>query len=131
MTNLLTLVIGMFMGVVDTAEAEDVPLPEPVPKVVQIEIRRTVPEILEDISVCESGGRHYKDNGDVVIGRLNAEGLGVDIGKYQINSVFHTETAEKMGLDLYDEHDNEKYALYLYDNQGTQPWNASEDCWGK
>jgi hypothetical protein len=83
-----------------------------------------IPWQLKEIARCESGGTHYKADGEVVRGRVNP----LDIGKYQINLKYHQATAEKMGLDLFDEADNEAYALHLYKTQGAQPWSASNPC---
>lgn len=113
----------------------------PIPQVVLLEVLPTIPEELKRIADCESGkrdkngraiagtGTHYDSAGNVIIGRLNRPELGVDIGKYQVNEVFHTDSAEELGLDLYDAEDNEKYALKLYKEQGNKPWLASQNCW--
>lgn len=130
---------ALFMPVTYIAEAEaDEP---PLPRIVLIEVRETIPEELERIADCESGKRdkngravegtatHYDSNGDVLLGRMNKPEYGVDIGKFQINEVFHSENAQELGLDLYKEHDNEKYALMLYKANGTRDWRASASCW--
>lgn len=83
--------------------------------------------VLDRIAQCESGGQHRK-NGQVIF-KANTNG-SVDIGKYQINSIWN-QTATKMGLDLTKEEDNKKFAEYLYTNKGTQPWEASAKCWIK
>lgn len=120
---------------------QEVMAQEPEPKVILIEVRPTVPAELARIADCESGkrnadgtavhgsGRHHNENGEVIIGRLNRPELGVDVGKYQINEHFHGERAKELGLDLYDEHDNEAYALMLFEENGTRDWNASKSCW--
>ena len=122
---------------------QEVQAKEPEPEVVLIEIEPTIPEVLERIADCESGernadgtaiagsARHYRDDGEVVIGRLNKPELGVDVGKFQINEHFHKERAQKMGLDIYNEHDNETYALVLYKENGTRDWRSSQSCWKK
>lgn len=122
-----------------TAEAESEPPPEP--EVIQIRVIRELPDILLRIADCESGkrdsdgravkgsGAHYDTNGDVILGKLNKPEYGVDIGKFQVNEFFHGERAKRLGLDLYDEHDNAEYALRLYEEQGVQPWSASRSCW--
>ena len=128
---------SLFMPVTYIAEADEPPLPQ----TVLIEVRETIPDELERIADCESGkrdkngraiegtGTHYDSNGDVIIGKMNKAEYGVDIGKFQINEVFHSEAAEELGLDLYDEEDNAKYALQLYKEQGNKPWKASSTCW--
>lgn len=82
--------------------------------------------VMKRIAKCESGGAHYGKDGQVII-HVNSNG-SYDIGKYQINSV-HNLSAKKMGLDLTKEADNEKYAMYLYENEGTGDWYSSRSCW--
>lgn len=100
-----------------------------------------VPPTLLAIADCESGKRdnngraikgsatHYDTDGSVLLGKYTDSKYGVDIGKYQINSLYHEETANEMGLDLYVEEENEAYAMHLFDTQGVKPWGASEMCW--
>lgn len=83
------------------------------------------PEILNRIAFCESNGKQFDENGQVVRGKENPN----DIGKYQINLLFHLETSQKMGLDIFTEEGNEKYALYLYKKNGAKDWLASKECW--
>lgn len=115
----------------------------PIHKQVLIEVVKhvEVPEVLKNIADCESGKRtkdgkaikgsatHYSSDGEVLLGRLNDPQYGVDIGKYQVNEYFHGKRAKELGLDLYNEQDNETYALTLYEESGTQPWSASQNCW--
>jgi hypothetical protein len=54
----------------------------------------------------------------------------VDIGRYQINSVWNKKASE-LGLDLTIEADNEKMAYWIYENRGTGDWYSSEKCWKK
>ena len=82
---------------------------------------------LEAISFCESGGRQFYPDGTVVTGKIDPR----DTGKYQISTHYHGETANKMGLDLFTEEGNEAYAKWLFEKEGTKPWNASKECWYK
>lgn len=84
--------------------------------------------VLERIATCESGGKHLGKSGQVII-KTNTNGT-VDIGKYQINSVWFKKATE-MGLDLTKEKDNEAMAKYIYANRGTGDWSASSACWNK
>jgi hypothetical protein len=77
-------------------------------------------KILRAIIACESSDRH-------VIGRLAK--VGIDVGKCQINTYWHEERAESMGLDLYDPEDNMVYCLYLFEAEGVKPWKSSQVCW--
>lgn len=100
------------------------------------------PAILNKIADCESGERtifgnavegsatHYNKDGSVKLGAFTDPQYGQDVGKYQINTLYHQEEAERLGLDLWDETDNATYARYLYEQSGTDPWLASESCWG-
>lgn len=90
------------------------------------ELEKNVERIwaLAEIARCESGDRHYDSSGEVIRGKVNPQ----DIGRYQINLRYHQKTAEAMGLDLFNEKDNEAYAEYLYSKQGAQPWSASNNC---
>jgi hypothetical protein len=77
-------------------------------------------KILKAIIDCESSNRH-------VIGTLAK--VGVDIGKCQINTYWHSERAEQMGLNLFDPDDNMEYCLYLFEEEGVRPWKSSQVCW--
>jgi hypothetical protein len=83
--------------------------------------------VMDRIAKCESGNMHYK-NGQVII-RPNTNGT-VDIGRYQINSVWNKKASE-LGLDLTKEKDNEVFAMWLYKNRGTNDWYSSASCWNK
>jgi len=83
--------------------------------------------ILEKIAICESGGKHFEDNGQVLKGKINPS----DIGKYQINLKYWKADASRLGLNIYDPEDNEIMARWIFDNYGTKPWNWSISCWGK
>lgn len=78
---------------------------------------------LNAIAVCETRDRHFVD-GEVIRGELTPE----DIGRYQINEYYWGDTAEKMGLDIYNENDNREFAEWLYNRYGLKPWSASRDC---
>ena len=78
------------------------------------------------IARCESTFRHTLTDGSVLKGRVD----NADTGVMQINQRYHLDRAKQLDLDLYDIYDNMAYARYLYEKQGTQPWNASRACWG-
>lgn len=82
----------------------------------------SVPPVLERIAQCESEGRQFKDDGSVLVSRTR------DIGLFQINRI-HKKEALEMGYDLDTIDGNTLFALYLYKNQGTSPWNSSKRCW--
>ena len=87
----------------------------------------TIPPVMERIAKCESSGTHFKDGQVIFNANTNKS---VDIGKYQINSIWRKKATE-MGLDLTKEKDNEEFAMYLYKTHGTEPWYSSKTCWHK
>jgi len=82
--------------------------------------------VMVHVARCESTFRHNLEDGTVLRGKVDS----ADTGVMQINKRYHESTAIKLGLNLEDIHDNLAYARYLYEKQGTQPWNASRPCWG-
>ena len=83
--------------------------------------------IMVEVARCESTFRHHLADGSVLTGRVDNR----DTGVMQINTYYHGETAEALGLDLWDLEENMEYARYLYEKQGVQPWSASRPCWGR
>lgn len=57
--------------------------------------------------------------------------VGKDLGLFQINSYFHGDRADELGLDLMDAYDNTKFAVMLMRSEGLKPWKASQHCWAK
>ena len=86
---------------------------------------KQLPPILKKIAWCESGDRQFSSDGSVLRGRVHP----YDVGRFQINTKVHLDTAQKLGFDVFTEEGNLAYALYLFETQGTQPWNASKSCW--
>ncbi len=82
--------------------------------------------IMIEVARCESTFRHTLADGSVLTGRVD----GRDTGVMQINTYYHANTAERLGLDVFELEDNMAYARHLYETQGLQPWNASRPCWG-
>lgn len=79
------------------------------------------------IAWCESKYRHIDPNsGQPIRGLINSN----DVGVMQINETYHAKTAKLLGIDLYSLSGNLQYARYLYDREGTRPWNSSKACWG-
>ena len=93
-------------------------------KIVHIEIES---DVMKRIAQCESGGTHTKDG--QVIFNANSNG-SVDIGIYQINSVWRKKATE-LGFDLTKESDNKAMAMWIYKNRGTEDWYSSKKCWMK
>ncbi len=83
--------------------------------------------VMVEIARCESHYRHLGVDGEVLRGTV----IAADVGVMQINTRYHQEKADEMGLDLHSLKGNLAYARHLYETQGTKPWNASKPCWGK
>ena len=83
--------------------------------------------ILVEIARCESRFRHLDKNGNILRGEVNKG----DLGLMQINEYYHAEKAEELGLDLKSLEGNMAYAKYLYNREGSKPWNSSSKCWKK
>ena len=83
--------------------------------------------IMAEVASCESNFRQFGKNGDVLRGIENNQ----DVGVMQINEKYHLETAQKLGLNIYTLEGNMAYGRYLYEREGTRPWNYSSKCWGK
>lgn len=81
--------------------------------------------VLAEIAWCESRMRQFDSNGEVLKNPKSSA-----IGLMQIMSSLHDEAAIELGLDINTTHGNLAYAQYLYDNEGTRPWNSSKSCWG-
>ena len=81
--------------------------------------------VMIDIARCESHFRQFNTVGGVYRGKTNR----YDIGAMQINELYHKEKATDMGLNLSNLEDNVAYARYLYETEGTKPWNSSKVCW--
>ena len=90
-----------------------------------VEVPKKSP-VLERIAHCESNNMHFGKDGQVV---YNANNNGsVDVGRYQINSVWNKKATE-LGLDITKEKDNEAMATWIYENRGTEDWYSSKKCW--
>lgn len=87
-----------------------------------------LPAVMQRIAKCESNNSHYENGQVLVRGNTNKS---VDIGKFQINQRVWSKKATELHFDLFNEKDNETFALYLYHTLGTEPWYASRDCWNR
>lgn len=83
--------------------------------------------VMERIFKAESGGHQLNPKTGQLLIAVNKNGT-VDVGIAQINSIWFA-TATKLGYDLSKEEDNKKFALYLYENYGTEPWGSSAKNW--
>ena len=115
-----------FSGVTPPKQA---PLPVPIPKVETVRQRvqtyfSDVP-IMVVISGCESHYRQYDTDGTTYRGEINNK----DVGLMQINEHYHLKESKALGYDIHSIEGNLEYARYLYENEGTDPWNSSAYCW--
>jgi hypothetical protein len=83
--------------------------------------------ILADVASCESHFIQFNADGTVHRGVVNPQ----DVGVMQINEKYHLSDSIKLGYDIYTLEGNMDYAKYLYEKQGTRPWEYSSKCWNK
>lgn len=82
---------------------------------------------------CESTGiatgtpTQYDPSGNVLHGEINHH----DVGMCQINNDWNGAQASAMGMDIYTEAGNIRFANYLYETRGLEPWHWSKPCWGE
>ncbi len=81
--------------------------------------------VMIQIARCESSFNQYDRNGNVL---KNPHSTAK--GAFQIMESLHTAKAANLGYDILTLEGNMGYARYLYNQQGTTPWNASKHCWG-
>lgn len=81
--------------------------------------------VLARIAWCESKFEHTEADGSVLRGKVTP----ADVGVMQINEYYHGKTAKILDIDLHSLDGNLAYARYLYEREGTTPWNASRHCW--
>ena len=81
--------------------------------------------VMGNIAKCESSFTQYNANGTVLNG-----GSGGMIGVFQINKSVHAKFALSLGDEITTLAGNMAYARYLYNNEGTDPWDSSKGCWG-
>jgi len=81
--------------------------------------------ILIAIAQCESNFRQFNPDGSVVRGKVDSH----DVGVMQINETYWLGKSKSLGDDIYTVEGNAAYAKYLYDKEGTDPWNSSAKCW--
>lgn len=110
------------------------------PEVSHAEPTTVIAPILQKIAKAESHSSHFctaelikvglcaKGERGQVLTNPNTNGT-VDIGKYQINTYYWGAIAADMGFNLTLEADNEAFAIWLFENYGSEPWSASKNNW--
>lgn len=96
--------------------------------------------VLKRIAQAESHNSHFCTEA-LIKSKMCADGeLGqvlvrsntnntIDVGRYQINVYYWGKQATAQGLNIFDEQDNEKMAIWIYKNYGTEPWYSSGKNW--
>lgn len=121
--GVLVFAIGFFCAILQSIQ---VVYPNQV--FAESEVRKTkteLPPILQRICKAESGNRQFNIKGDV----LRNSKTPSDIGFCQIHETIWNDQARKMGLDIYTEEGNKQMAVWIFENYGTEPWNASKANW--
>ena len=82
--------------------------------------------VLGPLARCESGGRQFDDQGNLVTNPTSTA-----IGMYGIMASLHEERAKSMGHNIRNREGNEAFAKILYAEEKFKPWEASRWCWEK
>ncbi|WKZ26755.1 MAG: hypothetical protein QY304_01480 [Candidatus Paceibacterota bacterium] len=135
----LTSLTGLNAPAVMLSESGDEPpsITAAVEAALAEEIKMTDEEIVREyfkdapimirIAFCESTFRQNDKDGNVLRGVQNSK----DVGIMQINEYFHADKAKQMNLDIHVIEGNMEFARYLFEREGTRPWNASKKCWNR
>jgi hypothetical protein len=86
-----------------------------------------LPPVLQRIARCESQGRHWTKEGQVVRGTQNPH----DVGLFQINTVLWGKQAQALGYDLRTVEGNTQMARHIFEHYGSGPWQSSAACWNR
>lgn len=81
---------------------------------------------MEKIAWCESRQRQFNIDGTVLRGAINSQ----DVGYFMINEYYWLDKSIELGYDIYTLKGNKEMAMWIYERQGTTPWNWSKPCWG-
>lgn len=82
--------------------------------------------VMVRIAQCESQMRQFDTSGNTLRGIANPKDRGI----FQINEFWNLATAQRLGFNIYTVKGNIAMARWMYDHQGTTPWNWSKGCWG-
>lgn len=83
--------------------------------------------VMVKVASCESRYKQFNKDGSVHRGVQNKQ----DVGVMQINEYWHLKASKKLGYDIHTVKGNILYGKYLYDREGTKPWNWSKPMWSK
>ena len=128
LTVSFALALSAAFGINQTSAITQLPAPMPQVQTVGEYVRQYYADVpfLADIAQCESQMLQFNTNGDV-LRNPNSTAIGI----MQIMTSVHSDTADKLGIDIHTIQGNLAYARYLYEEKGTAPWNSSKACWGK
>lgn len=126
MPTLIKSLAGLIVALNAYAATLPADLDPPIPTLIEHYAKeyQVSAEIASKIAWCESGLKQ-EYGGQPLRGRINPK----DVGVFQINEVYHLETARKLGFDIYLAEGNVQYAMWLMSREGTRPWRLSEKCW--
>ena len=125
---LLLVIVAVGMGAYGKWPKSDINLPATASVTPSVSLSPLPADVvLPIIAECESGGRQFDDDGNLI---TNATTTAV--GKYQIMASLHEEKAKGLGHDIRTLEGNEAYARILYGESGTEHWEADSEsraCW--
>jgi hypothetical protein len=81
--------------------------------------------VMIKVAKCESEYRQFNSSGSALHGGTGDAMVGV----FQIYKTVHEKFASSLGMDIHTLEGNLAYARYIYDREGTVPWNSSAPCW--
>lgn len=124
-----TTLIFLLVPTLASAEEIDVPtIPELITKSAEDAGLGVYDQILlKKIAFCESESQQFGKDGRLYRGWIDPD----DIGVFQVNRRYHEDRMVELGYSIYKTQDNIDYAILLYKDQGSAPWNASRPCWNK
>lgn len=86
-----------------------------------------VPQVMQNIASCESHDQQFNADGTVYYGEINP----LDTGKWQINQKYWLAKSQELGFNIFTLDGNTRMAMWIYEQDGTTPWDWSKPCWGK
>ena len=82
--------------------------------------------VMANIAQCESKFTQFGKGGAALQGGMGGKMVGI----FQVYGDIHAAYAKERGMDIETIDGNLAYARYLYEHEGTTPWNSSSSCWG-
>ena len=92
--------------------------------------------LLKKLCSCESWWspngepRQFREDGSILWGQdKNGKIVKRDVGACQIATNYWLKTSQELGYNIFTYEGNIGFAKWLYDREGSRPWNASRACW--